>query len=156
MTSRFGTDTLPWPGDAAGAACRARRARPEEDLLDGTRPRTKLSAVGVVTDLTGEVIFGGYGSSRHAVSYPRVRFQTADGRTIEFRSKTGTNAPPQVGDEVTVYYDPERPEEASIAFASAFKFNPKVALVAAGAMVLGLFVFAFLAFLVVVLAIAIS
>jgi hypothetical protein len=124
--------------------------------LSETQPRTKLSAVGVVTDHTGEFSHGWNKPFVNAVSYPHVRFQTADGRTVEFRNNTGTNSPPAVGEEVTVYYDPERPEEASMAFGDTFKFNPEVALVAAGAIVLGLVAFAFLALLVIVAAVVMS
>ncbi len=64
--------------------------------------------------------------------YPSVRFQTADGRTVEFQNKIGTNVPPGVGDEVTIIYDPARPEEAKVALGSMFKFNPKAAPACAG------------------------
>jgi hypothetical protein len=64
--------------------------------------------------------------------YPSVRFQTADGRTVEFQNKIGTNVPPGVGDEVTIIYDPARPEEAKVALGSMFKFNPKALLVVGG------------------------
>ena len=60
------------------------------------------------------------------VVYPSVRFQTADGRTIEFQSKIGSNAPPRVGDEVTVHYDPERPEDARLGIGDTFKPNLKL------------------------------
>ena len=68
--------------------------------------------------------------------FPSVRFQTAHGRTVEFENKLGTNVPPPVGDEVTVVYDPSRPEEARVALGSMFRFNPKAFLVA-GAIFLG-------------------
>jgi hypothetical protein len=43
-----------------------------------------------------------------------------------------------------------------MAFGDTFKFNPKVALVAAGAIVLGLVAFTFLALLVIVAAVVMS
>jgi hypothetical protein len=58
--------------------------------------------------------------------FPSVRFQTADGRTVEFQSKVGSNAPPKVGEEVTVYYDPERPEDAKLSLGSTFRPNLKL------------------------------
>jgi len=64
--------------------------------------------------------------------FPSVRFQTQDGRTVEFQNKVGSNAPPRVGDEVTVIYDPARPEEAEVALGSMFRFSPKALLVAGG------------------------
>lgn len=60
----------------------------------------------------------------HGVSvliYPVVRFQTEDGRTIEFESGLGSNMPPKVGEEVEVFYDPARPEEARVTVGSAFR-----------------------------------
>ncbi len=57
---------------------------------------------------------------------PSLRFQTADGRTVEFQNGVGSNAPPQVGDEVTVYCDPERPEEAKLSVGSTFRPNLKL------------------------------
>jgi hypothetical protein len=72
-----------------------------------------------------------------------VRFQTADGRTAEFQNNIGTNAPPRVGDEVTVLYDPERPEDAKVALGDTFKINVKLLLVV-GAMFLAVVAFMFL------------
>jgi hypothetical protein len=69
---------------------------------------------------------------RTCCSYPSVRFQTGDGRTVEFQNKLGTNVPPRVGDEVTVIYDPAWPEEAKVALGSMFRFNPKALLVVGG------------------------
>jgi hypothetical protein len=37
-----------------------------------------------------------------------------------------------VGDQVTVIYDPARPQEAKVALGSMFSFNPKALLVAGG------------------------
>jgi hypothetical protein len=65
------------------------------------------------------------------VIFPSLRFQTADGRTVEFQNKLGTNAPPRVGDEVTVFYDPARPEDAKVALGDAFKIIGKLLLVVA-------------------------
>ena len=64
--------------------------------------------------------------------YPSVRFQTADGRTVEFQNKIGTNVPPGVGDQVTVIYDPAWPEEAKVALGSMFRFNPRALLIVGG------------------------
>jgi hypothetical protein len=74
---------------------------------------------------------------------PSVRFQTADGRTVEFQNKIGTNAPPPVGDEVTVFYDPERPEDAKVALGDTFKINGRLLLVV-GAIFLGVIALMFL------------
>lgn len=94
--------------------------------------KTELKAVGVVT---GHISRSSSDNSR-TLRYPSVKFQTADGRTIEFQSEVGTNAAPGVGDQVTVFYDPERPEDAKLALGSAFKIKPKMLLIA-GAIFLG-------------------
>ena len=72
-----------------------------------------------------------------------MRFQTADGRTAEFQNNIGTNAPPRVGDEVIVLYDPGRPEDAKVALGDTFKINVKLLLVV-GAMFLAVVAFMFL------------
>ena len=84
------------------------------------RPGEELSTVGVVISHSS-----GPSYDRRVV-YPSVRYQTADGRTIEFQSKLGSNAPPRVGNQVTVFYDPERPEDARISLGSAFSPNLKL------------------------------
>jgi len=63
------------------------------------------------------------------VIFPSVRFQTADGGTVELQNKLGTNVPPRVGDVVTVFYDPARPEDAMVALGDTFKINGKLLLV---------------------------
>ena len=55
--------------------------------------------------------------------------EVPDGRTVEFQNKLGTNAPPRVGDEVTVFYDPGRPEDAKVALGDTFRINGKLLLV---------------------------
>jgi hypothetical protein len=47
---------------------------------------------------------------------PVVQFATAEGRTVRFTDRLGTNPPSQaVGDTVAVSYDPADPERARIA-----------------------------------------
>ena len=87
--------------------------------------------------------------------FPSVRFQTADGRTIEFQNKTGTNAPPRVGDEVAVLYDPAWPEEAEVALGSMFRFGPK-ALLVVGGIFLAAMAFFFLLFVAVIVWVSLS
>ena len=93
--------------------------------MSETQPGSELKAVGVVIGHTSRRSYAGSGG----VTFPSVRFQTADGRTVEFQNKLGTNAPPRVGDEVTVFYDPWRPEDAKIAMGDTFNFNGKLLLV---------------------------
>lgn len=90
--------------------------------MSETQLKSELSAVGVVTSHTFRP---GHGGST-GVIYPSVRFQTAEGRTVEFQNGIGSNSPPQVGDEVTVYYDPERPEDAKLSLGSTFRPNLKL------------------------------
>ncbi len=119
--------------------------------MSETQPKSELSAVGVVTDHTFRA---GHGGST-GVIFPSVRFQTADGRIIEFQNGVGSNAPPKVGEEVTVYYDPERPEEAKLALGDTFKPNLKVLLVV-GAIFLGAMAFFFLFFVAVIVWVSLS
>ena len=47
--------------------------------------------------------------------YPIVEFRTAEGQTIRFQGRTGTNPPSyRVGDTVKVRYDPQTPQSAVI------------------------------------------
>jgi hypothetical protein len=112
--------------------------------LSDTLVSTEARAVGIVTDHTSRRSHG-MDHRTHVLFYPAVRFQTADGRTVEFQNKIGTNAPPQVGNEVTVIYDPARPEEAKVALGSMFRIDPK-ALLVVGAIFLGAMAFFFLFF----------
>jgi hypothetical protein len=62
-----------------------------------------------------------------ALFAPLVRFQTADGRTIEFQSSLRTNPPAySAGDTVTVLYDPARPSSAAIASTFGLWFAPAI------------------------------
>lgn len=112
--------------------------------MSDTLVSAEARAVGIVTDHTSRRTYG----TDHGVDvlfYPSVRFQTADGRTVEFQNKIGTNAPPRVGDEVTVLYDPTRPEEAKVVLGSMFRIDPK-ALLVVGAIFLAAMAFFFLFF----------
>ncbi len=82
--------------------------------------------------------------------YPVVRFETQEGSTVEFESRTGGNTPPRVGEEVTVVYDPLRPEEAGLTLGSTIRFRPQT-FVIVGVLALGIVAFFFLALLVMVL-----
>jgi hypothetical protein len=82
-----------------------------------------VQASGVVVEVvriqnrqTGELMFA-----------PLVRFQTADGRSIEFQSSLRTNPPSySPGESVTVLYDPARPVSAEIANLFSIWFAPMV------------------------------
>ena len=54
-------------------------------------------------------------SSRSLIYVPVVRFETPDGKSIEFRSDSGSNPPTySVGERVTVLYDPAKPYNAKL------------------------------------------
>lgn len=114
--------------------------------MSETLTRTATRTVGVVTSHTSRRSHG-MDNHNHAsvLFFPSVRFQTTDGRTVEFDNKFGSNAPPKVGDEVTVIYDPERPEEAKVALGSMWRVDPK-ALLVVGAIFVGAMAFFFLFF----------
>jgi hypothetical protein len=65
-------------------------------------------ATGTVIDLSED------STSDGTVYYPVVRFTTAEGRTVEFRSSTGSSSPPDVGDRVEVLYDSDDPQDAKL------------------------------------------
>ena len=107
--------------------------------MSETQPNSELRAVGVVIGHSSRPSYDRSG----VVIFLSVRFQTADGRTVEFQNNIGTNSPPRVGDEVTVLYDPGRPEDAKVAPGDTFKINVKLLLVV-GAMFLAVVAFMFL------------
>ena len=98
--------------------------------MSETLSRTEMRTVGVVTEHTSRWSHGVDHPS--LLFFPSVRFQTQDGRTVEFANKVGSNAPPKVGDQVTVVYDPARPGEAKVALGSMFKIDPRALLVVGG------------------------
>jgi hypothetical protein len=59
---------------------------------------------------------------------------------VEFENKLGSNAPPRVGERVTVLYEPQRPEEAKVTFDCIVRRNA-ITFAVAGAIVLGVMVF---------------
>lgn len=71
---------------------------------------------GVVMDV--EVSQGmrqNYSSSRNTLYKPSVRFQTADGRLIDYKSKIASSLDNYaIGENVTVYYNPQFPHQAHI------------------------------------------
>lgn len=122
--------------------------------MDETRTTTEVRTVGVVTGHTSRRSYDADGPTR-VLLLPSVEFQTADGRTVEFHNNIGASSPPRVGDEVTVVYDPERPEDARVALGSTFKFNFKL-LAIAGAIFGGALVPFFLLFVGLILWVSLS
>jgi hypothetical protein len=53
-----------------------------------------------------------HGSARSTLYKPTVRFQTADGQITEFTPKTSNNwSNYKVGEQIPVYYDPQKTEK---------------------------------------------
>jgi hypothetical protein len=98
------------------------------------------SATGTVTDVKTRTSRShtGDGPRVRTYRYPVVRFQTRDGRTVEFESETGTSSFSQgPGEQVEVLYDPLKPEEARIKTFMMLWFGPLIFVV------LGFFMFVF-------------
>jgi uncharacterized protein DUF3592 len=77
----------------------------------------------------------GYGLLYH----PAVRFVTADGQRIEAESRTGANPPRgQVGQTVTIRYDPTTPQRFSVTSASMTAGCIAWAFVVMGGLVFGI------------------
>jgi len=98
------------------------------------------SATGTVTDvkIRTSTSHSGEGTRVRRYRYPVVRFQTQDGRTVEFESETGTSSFSQgPGAQVEVLYDPLKPGEARIKTFMMLWFAPLIF------SVLGFFMFLF-------------
>jgi Protein of unknown function (DUF3592) len=96
------------------------------------------SATGTVTDIKNRRSTSHSSEGSRIRRYPVVRFQTQEGRTVEFESETGTSSFSQgPGEQVEVLYDPLRPEEARIKTFIMLWFAPLIF------SVLGLFMFVF-------------
>jgi hypothetical protein len=98
------------------------------------------SATGTVTEVRTRTSTShtGDGPRMRTYRYPVVRFQSQDGRTVEFESETGTSSFSQgPGEQVEVIYDPLRPEEARIKSFMMLWFVPLIF------SVVGFFMFAF-------------
>jgi len=101
------------------------------------------SATGTVTDVKTRTStsHSSEGTRVRRYRYPVVRFQTQDGRTVEFETETGTTSFSQgPGEQVEVIYDPLKPEEARIKSFMMLWFRPLIL------GVVGFFMFAFGAF----------
>jgi uncharacterized protein DUF3592 len=114
-----------------------------------TLAETEARAVGVVTTHKSRRTYSAIDNRPEVLFFPSVGFQTAYGRTVEFENDLGSNAPPRVGDEVTVLYDPARPEEAKVALRSMWRVDPK-ALLVVGAIFVGAMAFFYLFFVAVI------
>jgi hypothetical protein len=94
---------------AAGLFLRGLRQR---RIAAGFLDRAVAATAEVVQVEAKDIAFGSEPDTRY---YPRVRFVTADGRTVEAESMTDSALPPpRVGQAVDVLYDPERPERVDL------------------------------------------
>jgi hypothetical protein len=77
------------------------------------RNRSFLASAATADGVVTEIVWRSGGESDSA--HPRVRFQTAGGRQIEFVGNVGSNPPAfRVNDRVRILYDPADPSKASI------------------------------------------
>jgi Protein of unknown function (DUF3592) len=122
----FGRKTLRWPyallglffiaglGMLGGAGYLIVDTR--RDIAAGTR------ADGIVIDLIVE-----RDSDGDDMSYPRVRFMTAAGESVEFTGSVGSRpAAFDIGEAVAVLYDPAKPRDARIDSFFQLWFGPLV------------------------------
>jgi hypothetical protein len=67
----------------------------------------------------------GTDSEGHLTYFPKVRFETSDGKPVEFEDSISSNSPSySQGDKVPVNYDPQNPERARIGTAFRTWFVP--------------------------------
>jgi hypothetical protein len=86
-------------------------------------------ATGTVTDVKTRTStsHSSEGTRLRRYRYPVVRFQARDGRTVEFESETGTSSFSQgPGEQVTVLYDPLKPQDARIKTFMMLWFAPLI------------------------------
>lgn len=78
-----------------------------------SREKNWAKTTGIVTDV--EISRGmpqPLGTTRNTLFRPKVRFQTSDGRIIDYQPVTSNNLNNyNVGEQITVHYNPQRPEE---------------------------------------------
>jgi hypothetical protein len=77
--------------------------------------RTAVPAAGTVVEMVYKESSSGPDRNSTWYYFPRVQFQTADGRPIDFVSGSGSIPPAySVNQSVTVFYDPQKPDGASL------------------------------------------
>ena len=80
------------------------------------RIRKSTKTTGVVVNVEAhEGMYQDIGRTRNTLYKPTVRFQTADGRVIDYTPNTSNSwSNYRVGENVPVYYDPQQPEKAIV------------------------------------------
>lgn len=85
-------------------------------LIKVWKIKSSTKTTGVIIDV--EVRQGmrqSHSSTRNPLYKPKVRFQTADGSLIDYQSKISSSLDNYgIGENVTVYYNPQFPQEAHI------------------------------------------
>ena len=78
--------------------------------------KNAIKTTGVVTNVEArQGMRQSHGSIRNTLYRPTVRFQTADGRVIDYQAKISSSLDNYaVGQNVTIYYNPQFPHEAHI------------------------------------------
>lgn len=78
--------------------------------------KKSAKTTGVVIDVEMRQGMRHYNSSMRNILYnPTIRFQTADGRLIDYKSKISSSWDNyKIGENVMVYYNPQLPQEAHI------------------------------------------
>lgn len=86
------------------------------------RLKKSIAATGVVVHIEiSEGLRQNHSSTRNTLYKPTVRFQTADGRVIDYTPMMANSwSNYRTGENVPVQYDPRQPEKAMIGNASAF------------------------------------
>ena len=84
------------------------------------RMKNWMETMGVVLDV--EVSQGmqqSFGTPRSTLYRPKVRFQTADGRVIDYEPKTSNNMSNyRIGEQIPVYYYPQQPGKVTFGMSS--------------------------------------
>ncbi len=85
-------------------------------LVKVFKMKKKIKTTGVVMNVeTSQGMQQDIGSVRSTLYKPTVRFQTADGRVIDYTPNLSSNTSNyNVGENVPIYYDPQQPQNAFI------------------------------------------
>jgi hypothetical protein len=91
-------------------------------LIKYLRLKKSIAATGVVVHVeVSEGMKKNNSSTRHILYKPTVRFQTADGRVVDYTPMLASSWNKyETGENVPVQYDPQQPEKATIGNASVF------------------------------------
>ena len=85
-------------------------------LIKVLKIRSSTKTTGVVIDVqVSQGMRQHHSSTRNTLYRPIVRFQAADGRFIDYQAKVSSSLDNySIGENVTVYYNPQFPQEAHI------------------------------------------